>query len=66
MIPKKGEHHLRLDKVQREEDLSTFLPFHGIHFNKDVDMEVKRECQRRYEENHTREEFMELIGRNYL
>ena len=39
---------------------------YGIHFNKEVDMEVKRECQRRYEESHTREEFMELIGRNYL
>lgn len=39
---------------------------YGIHFNKDIDMEVKRECQRKYEENHTREEFMEQIGRNYL
>ena len=34
MIPEKGEHHLRLDKVQREEDLPSFLPLHGIHFNK--------------------------------
>lgn len=39
---------------------------YGIHFNKEIDMEVKRECQRRYEENHTREDFMEKIGRNYL
>ena len=38
----------------------------GIHFNKDVDLEVKREAQRKYEETHTREEFMDLIGRNYL
>lgn len=39
---------------------------YGIHFNKEEDMELKRACQRKYEETHTREEFMELIGRNYL
>ena len=38
----------------------------GIHFNKGFDLYVKRECQRKYEETHTREEFMQLIGRNYL
>lgn len=38
----------------------------GIHFNKDIDLEVKKEAQRLYEKNHTREEFMELIGKNYL
>ena len=39
---------------------------YGIHFNKDVDLEVKRECQRKFEETQSREEFMEIIGRNYL
>lgn len=39
---------------------------YGIHFNKELDLKVKRECQRKYEETHTREEFMALIGRNYL
>lgn len=39
---------------------------HGIHFNKDWDLELKRACQRKYEETHSREEFMALIGRNYL
>ena len=39
---------------------------YGIHFNKEEDMELKRACQRKFEETHTREEFMELIGRNYL
>ena len=39
---------------------------YGIHFNKDVDLMVKQECQRKFEEAHTREEFMQLIGRNYL
>ena len=39
---------------------------YGIHFNKEEDMELKRACQRKFEETHTREEFMEKIGRNYL
>lgn len=38
----------------------------GVHFDKDFDLELKQECQRKYEEEHTRDEFMELIGRNYL
>lgn len=38
----------------------------GIHFNKEFDVYVKKECQRKYEETHTREEFIKLIGRNYL
>ncbi len=39
---------------------------YGIHFNKDVDLEVKKEAQKRFEETHSREEFVSLIGRNYL
>lgn len=39
---------------------------YGIHFNKDIDMEVKKECQRKFEETHTRQEFMDIFGRNYL
>lgn len=38
----------------------------GIHFDKEFDLEVKRLCQRKFEETHSREEFMALIGRNYL
>lgn len=38
----------------------------GVHFNKDFDLALKQSCQRKYEETHTREEFMALIGRNYL
>ena len=40
----------------------------GVH-GKDghyLDMKLKRECQAAYEETHSREEFMELIGKNYL
>ena len=39
---------------------------YGIHFNKDVDLEVKQEVQMKFEETHSREEFMKLFGRNYL
>ena len=36
------------------------------HNDKEVDLYLKQECQKKFEETHTREEFMELIGRNYL
>lgn len=38
----------------------------GVHFNKQLDLQLKKECQEIYEENHTRNEFIKLIGRNYL
>ena len=40
----------------------------GVH-GKDghyLDMKLKQDCQRKYEENHSREEFILLIGKNYL
>lgn len=39
---------------------------HGVHGNRELDLRLKRECQRKYEEKHTREEWMKIIGRNYL
>ena len=38
----------------------------GVHFNRALDLALKVECQRKFEETHTREEFMKLIGKNYL
>jgi len=38
----------------------------GIHFDKAFDLRIKRLCQAEYEKHHTRDEFMALIGRNYL
>ena len=32
----------------------------------DLDLHLKRECQKKYEETHTRDEWMSLMGRNYL
>lgn len=41
---------------------------HGVHGRDGhkVDLTLKQDCQRRFEETHTREEFMQIIGRNYL
>ena len=38
----------------------------GVHANKALDIELKRMAQRKFEEKHTREEFMREFGRNYL
>lgn len=38
---------------------------HGIHGGV-LDMRLKRLCQIEFEKTHSREEFMALIGRNYL
>ena len=38
---------------------------HGKNGHK-LDIKLKQICQRKFEETHSREEFMKLIGRNYL
>lgn len=38
----------------------------GVHFNKELDLQLKQLAQQKYEETHTREEFMQRYGRNYL
>lgn len=38
----------------------------GVHGNRNIDLILKRACQYEYEKTHSREEFMEIIGRNYL
>lgn len=37
-----------------------------VHRCIEMDLELKRACQTKYEETHSREDFMSLIGRNYL
>ena len=41
---------------------------YGVHgkLGEYLDLKLKRECQAKYEETHTREEFMSIIGKNYL
>lgn len=38
----------------------------AVHINSAVSDKLKAECQREFERTHTREEFMRMIGRNYL
>lgn len=38
---------------------------HGKNGN-ELNLLLKRTCQRKYEMDHTRDEFIKLIGRNYL
>lgn len=39
---------------------------YGVHFNHELDLRLKQECQRKFEETHTREDFRALIGKSYL
>lgn len=39
---------------------------YGVHANRDLDLFLKMCCQKKFEETHTRAEFMALIGKNYL
>jgi ribosomal protein L37AE/L43A len=38
----------------------------GVHFNKRLDIRLKQHFQRKFERDHTREEFLQIIERNYL
>jgi len=42
----------------------------AAHYRKnigyDLNIQLRETCQRNFEENHTRDEFLKLIGRNYL
>ncbi len=42
------------------------LSDNGVHFNHELDLQLKQECQRIFEQTHTRDEFMRIIHRNYL
>ena len=38
----------------------------GVHFNREQDLRLKEECQKRFEELYGHEKFMQVFGRNYL
>lgn len=70
------EHHIfggANRKISEKNGFKVYLcPYHhnmsnnGVHFNKELDIQLKQLCQSYYELNHSREEFMKLIGKNYL
>lgn len=37
-----------------------------VHQNRKMQLFFIRKCQRKYEETHTREDWLRLVGRNYL
>jgi hypothetical protein len=37
-----------------------------VHNNREMDLMIKRQCQKEYEKTHSRAEFIKLIGKNYL
>ena len=39
---------------------------HGVHFNKELDLKIKQLAQKKFEETHSREEFIRIFGKNYL
>ena len=38
---------------------------HCVHQCREMDLELKRACQKKFEETHARVEFMRIIGKNY-
>lgn len=70
------EHHIFFGKNRRISEENGFkvwlrsdwhnMSSHGVHSNPDLDLRLKQDCQRKFEETHTRDEFMKLIGKNYL
>ena len=38
----------------------------GVHFNRELDLTLKRSAQEHYERTHTREQFIERYGRSYI
>jgi len=38
----------------------------GVHFNKELDLSLKRYAQKKFEEKYSRDEFIKIFGKNYL
>lgn len=38
----------------------------GVHFDRELDLVIKAIGQRAFEEKHSHEEFIKIIGKNYL
>lgn len=74
--PALHEHHIFPGKNRQISEANGFkaklCPDHhefgleAVHQNIEILRILQRDCQREFEKTHTREEFMDLIGRNYL
>ena len=59
-------------KLSEEDGLWVWLchshhnePPHGAHFDRELDLYLKRTAQQEYEKTHTRQDWMKRYGRNY-
>lgn len=69
------EHHVlggALRKLSEREGFKVWLchychnePPRGIHHNAENNRKLKAKCQAKYEETHSRDEWMSLVGKNY-
>lgn len=69
-------HHIYFGANRKNSDKNGFTvwlcPLHhnqsnnGVHFNRWLDNRLKVLCQKEFEKSHSREEFMKLIGKNYI
>lgn len=39
---------------------------HGVHSDYKLNLKIKQMCQKKFEETHSRQEFVSLIGKNFL
>ena len=39
---------------------------YGVHFDRKLDLRIKRECQEAFEKRFGHEKFMEIFGKNYI
>ena len=72
------EHHIYFGtgkrKISEQNGFKVWLTYlehrgtYGVHgkYGHELDLRFKQECQKEYEKNHTREEFIRLIGKSYL
>lgn len=68
-------HHIYFGPLRKISDANGFTVYlcsehhrgdKGPHMDHKTDRILKRMCQRRYEKDHSREEFIALIGRNFI
>lgn len=70
------EHHIFGGANRRNSEINGFKAFlcrschtgtpNGVHHNRKNNDMLKAVCQAEFEKTHTRQEFMDIIGKNYL
>lgn len=71
------EHHVFFGSANRKNSTKfgtvcwLCVPHHrggkySAHMNREVDLYLKKEAQKKFEEEHSHDEFMEVFGKNYL